>query len=70
MNYDELKELLKMPKVKVVQKHNKLVNELFDLQKDMQKMIEILKTTEYQKIDIDYVIETFDIYCNRLKEIK
>ena len=33
----------------------------------MIETIEILKTTEYQKIDIDYVIETLDIYCDRLK---
>ena len=43
---------------------NNIINEL---EKDMRETIEILKTTEYQKIDIDYVIETLDIYCDRLK---
>jgi predicted nucleic acid-binding Zn-ribbon protein len=52
---------------KEIERLNNIINEL---EKDMRETIEIIKNTEYQKIDIDYVIETFDIYCGRLKELK
>ena len=48
-----------------IERLKKIINEL---EKDMRETVEILKTTEYQKIDIDYVIETLDIYCDRLKK--
>ena len=54
-------------KDKEIKRLNNIIDEL---EKDMRETMEILKTTEYQKIDIDYVIETLDIYCNRLKELR
>lgn len=43
---------------------NNIINQL---EKDMKDTIELLKNSELQKVDKDYFIETFDIFCNRLK---
>lgn len=75
MNYDNftkeqligiLKDTLEYSS-KLREETKRLNNIINQLEKDMKGTIELLKNSELQKVDKDYVIETFDIYCNRLK---
>lgn len=54
-------------KDKEIERLNNIIDEL---EKDMRKMIDFLKSSNYHKIDTLYIIETLDIYCDRLKEGK